>query len=173
MAARKYGVLKSDNPKTTRMGKYFVYRCYDNPFHPTNPDDPKVWSLYLDDRCIEGGFYFSGGMVRGAMPPEMAADQIPQMHDHVEYLAFLGTNPDDETDLGAKVEFFLDGESHTITKTCVVMIPANTWHCPVIIKRVDRPFLFYSASDAPRLYEYRKRNPNGPNPKMPMVKYVD
>lgn len=155
MAEAKYGVVKSGDPNT-KYGKYFVFKTQPNPFHPT--EDPEAFTMYLDERSVEGGFYFSGGMVLKADPPDMVPTK-PHYHDYVEYLCLLGTNPDDQSDLGGEVEFWLDDEKHTFTNTCIITIPARLSHCPFSFKRVDRPILFYSCSNAPVLYEHINHDP--------------
>jgi oxalate decarboxylase/phosphoglucose isomerase-like protein (cupin superfamily) len=63
----------------------------------------------------------------------------------------IGTNPDDPTDLGAEVELQMgaDRERHTMTKSTVVFIPPNLIHCPYIIKRTDRPWIFVEINQGP------------------------
>ena len=154
MTVTKYGVVKSGDPNT-KFGKYFVFGTHPNPFHPS--DDPNTFHLYLDDRSIEGGIYFSGGMVTETPPPGTTSK--PHYHDYLEYLALLGTNPEDQTDLGGEFFIYIEDEKHVYDKTCVIAIPPKTWHCPFGFDRVDRPILFYSCSDGPRLYEHISRDP--------------
>lgn len=155
MEKQQYGVIKSGDP-ATKYGKYIVYNTKANPKHPT--DDPNVFSMYLDERSVEKGFYFSGVVVHqptaaGPVPAK------PHSHDYPEYIALYGTNPDDAFDLGGEVEFWLGDEQHTITGTCVITVPAGLSHCPFIFKRVDRPIVFCSCSPAPILYEHTNRDP--------------
>ncbi len=63
----------------------------------------------------------------------------------------IGTNPDDPTDLRAEVELQMGSkrEKHTITKSTVVYIPPNLIHCPYIIKRTERPWIFVEVNQGP------------------------
>jgi hypothetical protein len=72
-------------------------------------------------------------------------------HDFQEVLCFIGGNPLDITDFGAEVEIELgaEHEKHTITKTSCVSIPPNLPHCPLNIKRVDKPIIFLEISNTP------------------------
>jgi hypothetical protein len=72
-------------------------------------------------------------------------------HDFQEVLCFFGGNPLDITDFGAEVEVQLgpEHEKHTITKSSCVSIPPNLLHCPLNIKRVDRPIIFLEISNSP------------------------
>ena len=74
----------------------------------------------------------------------------PHSHDFHEMLCFIGGNPEDVRDLGAEIEFTLGTgdkqETHLITSTSVVSIPPNLVHCPIEIKRVDKPIIFLEIS---------------------------
>jgi len=69
-------------------------------------------------------------------------------HPNEEILCFIGGNPLDITDLGAEIEISLgpEMEKHVITQTACVSIPANLPHCPLNIKKVDRPIVFLEIS---------------------------
>ena len=41
-------------------------------------------------------------------------------------------------------EIWLDGEKHIITKTALVFVPAGMKHCPLILRRVDRPIFHFT-----------------------------
>jgi hypothetical protein len=155
MENQQYGVIKSGDPKT-KYGKYIVYNTKANPKHPT--DDPGVFSMYLNERSVKGGFYYSGVVVHKPTPPDTVSAK-PHSHDYLEYIILYGTNPDDPFDLGGELEFWIDDEKHTITSTCVITIPPGLSHCPFIFTRVDRPILFSSCSPAPVLYEHTNRDP--------------
>jgi hypothetical protein len=72
-------------------------------------------------------------------------------HGFQEVLCFIGGNPLDITDFGAEVEIQLgpEHEKHTITRTSCVSIPPNLPHCPLHIKRVDKPIVFLEISNSP------------------------
>ena len=64
-------------------------------------------------------------------------------------------NPDDPKDLGAEFELCMgpEMEKHIINTSTLIYIPANFIHCPFVITRVDRPFLFIQCQYAPKLTE--------------------
>jgi hypothetical protein len=72
-------------------------------------------------------------------------------HNNAEILCFIGGNPLDITDFGAEVEMTLgaEHEKHIITQTACVSIPANLPHCPLNIKKVDKPIVFLEISLTP------------------------
>ncbi|HJX11920.1 MAG TPA: hypothetical protein VJ377_00145 [Dehalococcoidales bacterium] len=63
-------------------------------------------------------------------------------HDYGQILAFVSNNLKDLFDFDAEIEFHLGGEKHIITESTIVYIPGGTLHCPLIIRRVGKPFLF-------------------------------
>jgi hypothetical protein len=62
-------------------------------------------------------------------------------HDFDTVLCFIGSDPKDTSSLGAILELQLGDEKHMITKTCAILIPKGLDHCPLIHRRVDRPYL--------------------------------
>jgi len=72
-------------------------------------------------------------------------------HDFQEVLCFMGGNPLDITDFGAVVEIELgaEHEKHVITKSSCISIPPNLLHCPLNIKKVDKPIIFLEISNSP------------------------
>ena len=69
---------------------------------------------------------------------------LPHVHDVDELLGFLGSNPDDPSDLCGEIELHIDGEPHILTKSSYVFIPAGVKHVPLYINRVDRPIFHFS-----------------------------
>ena len=59
---------------------------------------------------------------------------------------FIGSDPEDVTDLGAEIEVTLGGEKHLINTAAVVSIPPNVEHCPIIFKKVNKPLVFLEIS---------------------------
>jgi hypothetical protein len=102
--------------------------------------------------CLHGGVFEGAPYVDCAwfwpQPKEVVVVDKGHAHNFGEVVTFFGSNPDDPTDLGGKIEFWLGGEPHTITKSCVIFVPKGVTHCPLILKKVDRPiFHFATATD--------------------------
>ena len=96
---------------------------------------------YLDDEVVPGSFYveccwFWKGSEGG---------HGAHTHDWDEVLTFFGTNPEAPHDLCGEVELWLDDEKHIITESCIVYIPKGFKHCPMIVRKVDRPIFHFSA----------------------------
>ena len=69
-------------------------------------------------------------------------------HNNEEILCFIGGNPSDITDFGAEIEMSMgpEHEKHIINQTACVSIPANLAHCPLDIRKVDKPIVFLEIS---------------------------
>lgn len=69
----------------------------------------------------------------------------PHKHDYEEIFLFLGTNPQDTTDLGAEIEFWIgegdEAEKIVFTTSSSIYIPAGVAHFPQIWKNVKRPVM--------------------------------
>lgn len=97
--------------------------------------------IYLDDEVIKGAFYLECVWYwKGINKVKVKA----HTHDFDEVIAFFGTNPDDHHDLGGEVELWLGDEKYLLTKSCIVFVPKGLKHCPLIIRRVDRPIFHFT-----------------------------
>lgn len=70
-------------------------------------------------------------------------DPLEQAHSHNfdTVSCFVGSDPKNPAGLGAVLEMQLGDEKHILTRTCVIFIPKRLKHCPLIHRRVDRPYL--------------------------------
>jgi len=101
--------------------------------------------IYLDDEVIKGAFYVECVWFwKGMDKPEVEA----HTHDFDEVITFFGTNPDDPQDLCGEVEIWLEDEKHILTKSCLIFVPKGMKHCPLHIRRVDRPIFHFTAGPA-------------------------
>jgi hypothetical protein len=67
----------------------------------------------------------------------------PHAHTKPEILFFIGTDTNDLSFLGADVEMHLgkEMEKHVITEPSAVVIPKGLLHNPLIITKIERPFI--------------------------------
>ena len=63
------------------------------------------------------------------------------VHDYDEIVMHVGTDPHDQEDLGAEIEFLVEGTPLTIDKTSSVFVPKGVKHGPLTWKRFTRPHL--------------------------------
>jgi hypothetical protein len=129
----------------TKYGKYIITAPKANFWDEegAQKDGPDVITpvVYLDDKVLKGAFYVECNWFWKAnqfSPPT-------HTHDFDEVLTFFGTNPEDPHDLCGEVELWLDDEKHILTKSCVVFIPRGLKHCPMLVRRADRPIFHFSA----------------------------
>ena len=98
-------------------------------------DDPIKRVIYMDDRVVPGSFYVEAVWVVGSIP----RSHPEHCHDHDEIVGFVGSNMDDPTNLGGEIDFVVDGEKMTITKTCFIHIPAGVKHGGLCFRKIDKP----------------------------------
>ncbi|NLT66657.1 MAG: hypothetical protein GXX84_08650 [Acidobacteria bacterium] len=82
---------------------------------------------------IEAGWIFK--------MPDPNPNIFEHVHDYDEIVIHLGTDPEDQEDLGAEIEFVVDGETLTINKTSAVYVPKGVKHGPLTWKKFWRPHL--------------------------------
>ena len=106
---------------------------------------PIVWS---EDRLIKDcKTILEFGLVKEDMMLPSGPGQVgmAHVHDYNEIFVFTGMNPDDITDLGAEIEYWV-GEDDNLeklvfdTSSCLFM-PAGLAHHPMIFKNVKRPVM--------------------------------
>lgn len=97
--------------------------------------------LWLDDRVVEGAFHMNTAWYLKAAE---TLENVPHTHDSDEIIGFFGNNPEDPYDLGGEIEIWLEDERHVITKSSLIFVPAYMRHCPLILRRVDRPIFHFT-----------------------------
>ena len=90
---------------------------------------------------------FSVGHFYITKPFNMGGDT--HSHDFDQVLFFLGGDPKNTEDFDAEIEIFLEEKYELITRASCVHIPAGTKHCPLIVKKVNKPFIFMDVTLAP------------------------
>ena len=68
----------------------------------------------------------------------------PHIHPYTEFLFFMGADPDNLSELPSEVEMYMgkEMEKHIITRPSVAIQPAGHAHCPLIVNKQDRPWIF-------------------------------
>jgi hypothetical protein len=72
----------------------------------------------------------------------------PHVHPNDEALVFVGLDPDNPDYLGAEIEIAMgeEQEIHVFDTPTVVVAPKGLVHCPLITRRVDKPYGFSAIS---------------------------
>lgn len=98
--------------------------------------------LWIDDKVVDGAFQMN---VSWYLRPQTGREPLAaHTHDPAEIIGFFGNNHEDPYDLGGEIEFWLEDEKHIITSSSLIFIPGGMKHCPLILRRVDRPILHFS-----------------------------
>jgi hypothetical protein len=109
----------------------------------TAPEGLMTRLLWIDARKLKGAPYMEAVWFRKtnhAWPEEHA-------HDFDEFLGFIGTDPEHPDQLGADLQFFVDGEAFTITKSCIVYVPRGVKHSPIELPKLTRPIIHFSGGN--------------------------
>ena len=99
--------------------------------------------MWLDSAAIPGAFYSECVWI---WPDCASVEGAAKAHTHPfdEIITFYGTNPDDPHDLCGEAELWLEDEKHIMTKSFLAFVPAGMQHCPLIVRRVDRPIIHFT-----------------------------
>ena len=128
----------------TKYGKYIITDLKTDFSEEFNAQYAK-WAtriLWVDDKVVEGAFQMN---VSWYLRPQTGQKPLEaHTHDAGEIIGFFGNNHEDPNDLGGEVEFWLEDEKHLITKSCLIFIPGGMIHCPLMLRRVDRPIFHFS-----------------------------
>ncbi|OGO30792.1 MAG: hypothetical protein A2Z29_03845 [Chloroflexi bacterium RBG_16_56_11] len=68
----------------------------------------------------------------------------PHVHPYTEFLLFIGADGNNLSELGAECEMYMgkEMEKHVITTPSVAIQPKGHPHCPLIVNKQDRPWIF-------------------------------
>jgi len=130
----------------SKYGKYIVTELKTQEFDPEYAARYAQWAtriLWMDDKVVDGAFQMNCSWYfrpSGAQMPRGDA----HTHDSDEMIGFFGSNPQDPYDLGGEIEFWLEDEKHVLTRSCLIFVPKGMKHCPMIVRRVDRPIFHFS-----------------------------
>jgi len=133
--------------ENSKHGKYIVQQL----------QTPKTWGferiegyakwakriLWMDNSVVDGAFQMNCSWYLKP-PTEKTAESNAHSHNSDEIIGFFSGDPEKPYDLGAEIEFWLEDEKFMITKTSMIFVPKGMKHCPLIIKRLDRPVFHFS-----------------------------
>jgi mannose-6-phosphate isomerase-like protein (cupin superfamily) len=97
--------------------------------------------LWMDNDVVPGAFNLNASWYLKA---STTIDDKPHTHDHDEIIGFCGNDSDNPHDLNGEIEIWLEGEKQIITKSAMIFVPAGMVHCPLTLKRVDRPIFHFT-----------------------------
>ncbi len=97
--------------------------------------------LWMDDQVVEGAFHMNCSWFLNASE---TTENCPHVHDTDEIIGFFGSDPNNPYDLGGEVEIWLEDEQHLLTRSALIFVPAGMPHCPLILRRIDRPIFHFT-----------------------------
>ena len=139
--------------------KYLKYFVFDDkkdlklPSYRLNTDSENIIRMtHVDADTVEGATFYNEMMWILPGFGENYTGENPNFkeehtHDFGELMCFYGLNYDDIMDLGAEIEFSIDGETYTVTESFTAFIPPGVKHGPLTIRNVTRPIAHMIACD--------------------------
>jgi mannose-6-phosphate isomerase-like protein (cupin superfamily) len=113
--------------------------------------------LHLEDDIAKGSFYVDFVWIYegdgGAPAPEHS-------HEWVELIAMVGADPEHPHDIGGTMSIVLGDETHYITKSSLVCIPAGLKHCPWKFIGIKKPTLVFTAGPSGMYTGTHKKDKN-------------
>ena len=96
--------------------------------------------LWMDKNVIPEAFQMN---VSWYCKPARHAPE-PHKHEDDEIIGFFGGDASDPYNLNGEVEMWMGDEQFILTKSTLLFAPAGMSHCPLIIRRADRPIFHFS-----------------------------
>ncbi len=98
--------------------------------------------LWLDENVVPGALHINTSWFRKASP---TLENVPHVHqDDDEIIGFIGSDPDNPADLNGEVEIWIGDEQYIFDRSTMIFVPAGLKHCPLILRRVDRPIFHFT-----------------------------
>ncbi len=101
--------------------------------------------LGIQDSILKGSFFVGCEILWGLTGDGPVNIETPHRHDFDEIIGFVGCNRQHPRALGGEIEFWLGGEPHVLTRSCLIFIPRRLEHCPIIFRRIDTPIFMFEA----------------------------
>lgn len=125
----------------TRYGKYLVTI----PFHKTPQG-----ALFSTGADVLGGFELNIIYACAYKTGITGLSTKPHVHNYDEAVFFIGSDPYHLDDLGAEVEISIgeagQEEKHIFDKPTVLVAPKGLYHCPIVTKSIDTPYVCMAVS---------------------------
>jgi len=114
----------------------------------TKKDQIGTLLFSLNEDVIKGIPFFTETAWVWPKPEKIVMEEKSHSHRFDEVVTLFGSDPDDPRDLCGEVEFWIENEKYTITRSCIIYVPKKVTHCPLIFHRVDRPIFHYIVGHA-------------------------
>jgi len=126
--------------------------------------------LWMDDEKVKGATFYMECIWLWGGKTTSGTTEAPHQHAHDEVIGFISSDPDNPKDLDARMEIILGDETHFLTKSCLIYIPAGMKHCPLTFREVNRPVFFFTLMPINR-YGRKSEDPVGKEPTINIPKF--
>ena len=127
----------------SKYGKYVVTDLKTPNFRPEFVEAYKKYAsriLWMDNNVVPGAFQMNCSWYLNPATHEGKS----HVHDVDEIIGFFSNDSKNPYELGGEIEFWLEDEKFLITRSALIFIPAGMNHCPLIIRRANRPIFHFS-----------------------------
>ena len=141
----------------TKYGKYIVTELKIPPEKQEIAAEYSKYAtriLWMDENVVDGAFHMNTAWY---LKSATTVESTSHVHDTDEIIGFFGSNPKDPYDLGGEIEIWLEDEKHIITRSAMLFVPAGMKHCPLILRRVDRPIFHFTTVTGGRYIKDEKK----------------
>jgi len=135
-------LVKPSSPVTQGGLKYGRYVLREPKGKEPRKLDTEEWGVSINEEILaETGKFNCNFNFLAILGPHVLPDP-PHKHDCDEFLFLIPAGYESWPDLGGEVEIAMgeDWEKQSITTAAVICLPKGVQHCPVYMKRVDKPF---------------------------------
>ncbi len=112
--------------------------------------------IWMDNEVIPGAsiysecvWFFPDKMVNAGKINRGGGPQ-PHTHEFSEIITFFGTSYDNPEELGGEIELWLEDEQYILTKSFLCYVPAGMKHCPLSIRRIEKPMFHFTIGPGSR-----------------------
>jgi hypothetical protein len=106
--------------------------------------------LWMDDTKVKGASFYMECIWLWGGKTTSGTTEEPHVHPFDEVIGFISSDPDNPHELDARMEIILGDETHFLTKSCLVHVPAGMKHCPLTFREVNRPVFFFTLAPISR-----------------------
>lgn len=107
---------------------------------PLKPSKKSKMLMWMGDILIKGSPYIECVWL---WPRADNAGFPAHVHDYDEIIGFMGTDTANPYELNGEIEFWFDDEKYLLRKSCLLFIPANLKHCPIVFHHLDKPVFHF------------------------------
>ena len=118
--------------------------------HPVESTVEAYRLLRMDDSMVPGASLYMECIWLWEGATTSGTTEHPHVHEFDEVIGFISTGKENPGELDARMEIILGDETHYLTKSCLVHVPAGMNHCPLTFREVNRPVFFFTLAPVSR-----------------------